>query len=319
VTVLEEATIALGEALRSVEFGQRLQQWHPSRRSADRPFGSLASYELNSGPAIRRTLQTLHLTRLAGETLQLSGRDQEYVLWIERALLAIQRIAGRCWVPIPARIRTLVVDEDDLGPNASHYIPASREHQLGPALRFAKLDTPQVEEMIDRVAASCRDTPCHRDAAELAEHVGANPDLMQRLNAHRARTLEQLNFGEKLTIGEADERGRAVVRAAYDHADKDVTEVARAFRALNELIQLHAIRDPWACRDRRDCHRRLRYRRDQMPPKAASSVGSFCDIRSPSNTSWASAVTLHPSCWPADRRVVHARGHNFPVVRTGSD
>src|SRR4051812_17539548 len=106
VSPLEQASLALGEQLRRAEFGQRLQELHPSRRADDRNFSALAGYEVNSAPAIRRTLQTLFLTELAGEPLSLSDDDRAYIAWITQAWRAIQRIAGRCWVPMRSELRT---------------------------------------------------------------------------------------------------------------------------------------------------------------------------------------------------------------------
>jgi hypothetical protein len=236
VSPLEQAVLTLGEALRSAEFGERLRELHPSRRADNHPFGSLASYELNSAPAIRRTFQTLHLTKLAGEPLQLSDDDRAYIEWVGLAWRATQRIAGRFWSPMPSKIRTTVVDQDDLGPNACHYLPASRVHELGPALKFAGLDSPAIEGLIDAAVLECRATPSYTAALELVKEVEADNDLLKRLMTRQRRVLRKVQPTEKMTISDADDRARLIVREAYSEAEPDVAAVATAVRAHNELV-----------------------------------------------------------------------------------
>jgi len=236
VSPLEQAAVSLGEELRQAEFGQRLQELHPSRRADQAPFGSLASFEVNSGPAIRRTLQTLHLTQLANEPLTLSDADQAYIAWITDAWRAMQRIAGRCWVPMRSELRTMIVDQDDLGPNASHYIPASRVHEPGPALRFAGLESTRVQEAIDALVVACRSTPCYQRALECVSRMEQNSDLRTRVDKRRKRIVGELQPPERMTIADADNRARLIVRHGYENADGDVRVVADAVRAHNELV-----------------------------------------------------------------------------------
>lgn len=233
---LEQAALVLGEELRRAQFGQRLQELHPSRRADQGSVLSLASYEVNSGPAIRRTLQTLHLTKLAGEPLELSDDDKEYIAWIIQAWRAMQRIAGKCWVPMRSELRTMIVDEDDLGPNASHYIPATRVHETGPALKFAGLDSAPVQGAIDALVAACRSTHCYRKAVEALSRVEQDPDLRKRVEVRGKRILNQLQPPERMTIHDAENRARFIVRHGYEDAEADVGAVVDAVRAHNELI-----------------------------------------------------------------------------------
>ncbi|HYZ79035.1 MAG TPA: hypothetical protein VE596_16845 [Gaiellaceae bacterium] len=233
---VELATLELGRTLREREFGQRLREIHPSRRAGEASFDSLAAYELSSGPAVRRTFHTLEMTNLAGQPLNLTDEDREYVTWIGQAWLAMRRIAGRCWRPIPPDVRLLVIDQDDLGPAASPYIPASREHEYGPALAFAGLDTPEVAEKITAVVEACRSTACHEHVSELVECGQSDTAFLRTLAAQRARIVSRLDFRERLTIGEANQRRYAIVQRAYDSAPADVREFADAVRAYNELV-----------------------------------------------------------------------------------
>lgn len=233
---LEQAALVLGEELRRAQFGQRLQELHPSRRADQASFLSLASYEVNSGPAIRRTLQTLHLTKLAGEPLEMSDDDREYIAWVIQAWRAMQRIAGKCWVPMRSELRTMIVDEDDLGPNASHYIPATRVHETGPALKFAGLDSTPVQGAIDALVAACRSTPCYRTSVDALSRVEEDSDLRKRIDARSKRILGQIQPPERMTIHDAENRARLIVRQGYEDAEADVGAVAHAVRAHNELI-----------------------------------------------------------------------------------
>jgi hypothetical protein len=238
VTDLELAVFELGQMLRDREFGQKLTGFHPSRWAGESAaFQSLSSYELSSGPALRRTFKTLEMTQMAGQPLDLSADDHDYIAWVEQAWRAMQRIAGRCWRPIPAHVRLLVFDEDDLGPTVSPYIPASREHEYGPALAFAGLDDTHVEEKIAGIVAACRSTPCYEHVAALAERVGDDVALRRRIKVERDGIVSRLTVRERLTIGQANERRSEIVRRGYDDAtDRDVREFAAAVRAYNELV-----------------------------------------------------------------------------------
>ncbi len=161
MTAVEAATIALGEQLRVVQFGKYLRENHPSRRGADAPFQSLATYELSGGSAIRRTFAVISLAERAGEKLEWTDADREYLEWITGAWQAMKRIAGKCWAPIRADTRYLVVDEDDLFPDETQYLLGTRESGLGPWLRFAGLNDPSVDVLIRELVAACRDTPAY--------------------------------------------------------------------------------------------------------------------------------------------------------------
>jgi len=236
VTELELATLDLGQALRECEFGQRLREFHPSRRAGQASFQSLASYELSSGPALRRTFHALEMTKLAGQPLDLTDDDRDYVTWVGKAWRAMQRIAGHCWQPIPPRVRLLVIDQDDLGPLASHYIPVSREHEYGPALAFAGLDTTDVTAKISAVTSACHATPCHAHVAALAERVQGDTTFRRELSRTRELIVSKLTLRKDLTIGQNTARRNTIVRTAYDAAPADVRNFAEAIRAYNELV-----------------------------------------------------------------------------------
>lgn len=236
VTNLEQATFDLGRLLRDREFGQKLRELHPSRRAGEAAFESLSSYELSSGPALRRTFHALEITKMASQPLNLTDADRQYISWVGEAWRAMQRVAGRCWRPVPSHVRLLAVDQDDLGPTVSPYIPASREHEYGPALRFAGLDDVDVEERIATVVAACRATPCHEHVAALSAQVQADASLRRRAAQQRERIVSRLTFQERLTIGQANERRSSIVQQGYDTAERDIREFALAVRAFNELV-----------------------------------------------------------------------------------
>lgn len=236
MTAVEAATVALGEELRRAEFGQYLLQNHPSRRGINAPFQSLATYELSGGSAITRTFAVISLSKRAGEELEWTDADREYLEWITGAWQAMKRIAGKCWTPIRAETRCVVVDEDDLLPDETQYLPGTRQSGLGPWLRFAGLDDPSVDALIGELAAACRNTPAYAAAAEQSGRVDEDRDLMGRASRRRQSIVRGLSFRNPERIGDAKRRRRALVRSAYDAADCDLRSFAVAIRAYNELV-----------------------------------------------------------------------------------
>jgi hypothetical protein len=236
VSPLENAAQALGEAMRAAEFGQRLQAYHPSTRGGDMSLDSLRAYEVNSGPAIRRTLQTLSMAKAAGEQLTLTDEDRVYIEWVGRALLAVQRIAGRCWAPTRPELRTLVIDEDDLGPGGSAYLSKTREFTPGPALRFAGLDSPPVVSAIDSLVECCRATPCFEAAREQLVRLESNRALRDRLVRMRQGVVRRIAPQPGMRVGEVQSRAHSIVLAAYEDADPETLVLANAVRGYNQLI-----------------------------------------------------------------------------------
>lgn len=135
-----------------------------------------------------------------------------------------------------ADVRTLIVDQDDLGPVVSSYIQGSRLHQPGPALRFAGLDGEAVQAAIDELVATCRTTPCYQTALEQTRRVEADRALRVRLTQQRQRVLRALRPRQQELIGEFHSRAWKIVERAYSSADADVSAVANAVRAHNELV-----------------------------------------------------------------------------------
>jgi len=130
----------------------------------------------------------------------------------------------------------LVFDQDDLGPAASIYIPATREHEYGPALAFAGLDSEEVAPKIAAVVDACRSTPCHEHVRELAETASSHASFLRKLEQERRRIISSLNFREPLTIGQTHARQYGIVQRCYDSAPSDVRAFADAVRAYNELL-----------------------------------------------------------------------------------
>jgi hypothetical protein len=64
--------------LRASTFGEALRQFHPGRRTGPPPTETLASLELNHGPAIHRTFWAFELMQHTGIRVDL-GPEKEYL------------------------------------------------------------------------------------------------------------------------------------------------------------------------------------------------------------------------------------------------
>lgn len=234
---LEARTIEAGFALRESPFGAALRAFHPGRR-AQGGFGeSLASLELNHGPAFHRTLWALDLMERTGQRVDL-GPERDYLRWWQAGLQAVAGIASLCWGEIPVDLRIAVMDEDDLGALYSRYIPGSRGG--GPparALAFQGLDSGEVRTALDALGTAASCTPSYIEAREriqdLRSHGGRRTLLKQR---SRIEDRLERATAEPLTLDEAREVMQETIRHGYDDAADAVRAAAHAVQAHDELI-----------------------------------------------------------------------------------
>lgn len=280
VTAVEKAVIALGEHLRNEPFGQYLHSHHPSRRGGDGPLDSLAPYELSGGSAIRRTFAVISLSQRAGEQLSWTDDDREYLEWVTRAWQAMKRIAAKCWAPIRSDIRSLVVDEDDLFPDETQYLPGARESGVGPWLQFCGLDREPANTLISELVAACRHTAAYNAAAECAARVAKDGVLRAEAVRRRQLIMGGLAIRKPELIGVAKNRRLDLVARAYESSGADVRQFAASVRGYNELINYVL----WAVLGLAEITR---------TPKVSTSVDSI-RARRRQRSLWVDFATLDP-------------------------
>lgn len=240
ISALERAVIAACAAFREDQIGEAMRRHSPSTRHGgpeEAPQDRLAMFEVNGGAPITRTLHALQMIQMAGKPFDASAA-RDYLEWIQQAMAAVQRLAQMCWQPIPKRERTQVLDEDDLGPAASPYLPASRQDEPGPALQFESLRDSQALEGWYEVSRRARATPCYAAAHEAGE-VLRQPEVRKELLACREafnQARKEVLEGPPITVGEALRRQKELIRGAYDHASPELRQAAFAIRAYSELI-----------------------------------------------------------------------------------
>lgn len=239
-TLLEEAVASAGEALRQSDFGTTMQTFRANRRKAHGTGWSwITALELNQGPPIQRALTAAATLKAAGKGDLFTVEDSEYLGWASQARLAIQRITAKCWSPIPAQIRTLIVDEDDLPDPLGHgYIRNTRVSQLGDLLGPVGLKDPLSRAALRLVWSEAKATPAFLAARESAEAIASDPSLAARLRLRRSETLKQFqphSTGEMLVA--VENRCRELITSTYANEPLKVQEVALSIRAYNRLVQ----------------------------------------------------------------------------------
>lgn len=269
ITALEQAVIEAGTALREAPFGRALGRWNPRLRCAlieeqvSEDCTPLADTEVNlgMGPPIRSTFAAIEFAELV-EDKDVAVTDPEYMNWVVRAHWAFQRIAGKCWVPIPQHVRLAVADVDDFSPLISAYIPQSRENELGPALAFEGLDSPEVTKALQAVFGAIRLSSAHRAACEVSAIADADKHLMPRLRRARSSVLRMIQE-RRPTMSELRSNTRAILEDAYGAIDAALLDVVGRFWSLNELIN-HVL---WALLGYADGH--------APPPVLSNNLGSI--------------------------------------------
>lgn len=242
ISDLEKAVSTAGKTLRDIEFGKSLRRWSPSLRCARKneevseDCTALADTEvrLGMGPPIRSTFAAVEYGRII-EGQDLERSDPEYMAWVRQAHWALQRIAGKCWNPIPQRLRTAVLDVDEFNPLVHYYIPRSRENRFGPALSFEDLDGVAASAALTDVAFAARETSVHRAVFSHLPEAAEDGVLLRKLTDSKAAVLGELEE-EQLNFGELKRNLRERLNEAYSRQSSEVAEVAQAIRAANELI-----------------------------------------------------------------------------------
>lgn len=242
ISALEEAVVNAGIALRNSPFGAALGRWNPGRRCAligNQVSGDCtpladAEVKLGMGPPIRRTFAAIQFAHLV-EDQDIAKTDLDYMEWINRAHWAFQRVAGKCWAPLPQRLRLAVADVDDFGPLISAYIPASRENELGLALAFEGLDSPPVTTALQKVLETIRLTPVHEAAREVLQIAKADKMLVRKLELAKSTILERIR-DSRPTIVELRQNARSILDEEYRTIDRSLFDISNRIRALNELV-----------------------------------------------------------------------------------
>lgn len=241
ISDLERAAIGACAAFHEGQIGEGLRRFSVAARHGgpdEAPSDQLVMYEVNSGAPVARTLRTLQMMEMSGTPVDTSGAEQ-FLEWIPRAVAAIQRLAQMCWQPIPKRERKLVFDEDDLGPAASAYLPATREDQLGPSLvEFEGLAGSDALESWKELSRWARQTEAYAAAKEAGEAL-QNPALNRELVACRegcSQRLREVLEGPPITLGDTLDKQKDLIRGAYDGASADLRQAAIAIRGYSELV-----------------------------------------------------------------------------------
>jgi hypothetical protein len=240
ISELERATIAACGAFHAGQIGEGLRRFSVASRSGgpgELDADQLVKYEVNAGPPITRTMRTLQMWDMGGGGEGTAGAE-DLLRWLPGAVAAVQRLAQLCWQPISQRERTLVFDEDDLGPAASWYLPATRSDETGPSLQFEGLAGSEALDAWKQVSRRARETDAYAAAAEAGQAL-KEPALARELQSCRdacARKLQEVVEGPPITLGEVIDTQKRLVRHAYDDASAPLREAAFAIRAYSELI-----------------------------------------------------------------------------------
>jgi hypothetical protein len=239
ISGLEQVTLAACSAFADSQFGAALRQRSPQTRHRENDlFGDpLITFEINGGAPIARTLKTLQMLEMSHEPIEREA-IQEYVAWIGQAMQAVQRLAQMCWAPIPKRERQLIYDEDDLGPAGSPYLPASRHDETGPSLAFEGLSGSEALAAWRAVVAELRQTPCYEGAKAAGVALGEPRLHAEAVACHEATQDACLALldGPPMTLGEALDGQRQIIRNAYVDASEDLQRAAAAIRGHSDLI-----------------------------------------------------------------------------------
>lgn len=244
VTGFERVVWATALAVRETEFGEILRRARlapNSTRSLRNITGwtvpeQLLGWELSYDPALHRTIAAV----FAVDMLKLSIPTEAgpWVLWVTRALEAMQRIAAKCWGAVPADVRRVFLDFDDLlAPATQSYIANLRLDQPDrPALRLAGLDSGPVQTALGDLFSEVEASATAVRVREVAKALRRQPSLMHGLTEVRARLetgIRSVFAGE--TGGQGFERAQRTIATAYDDRP-DLYEAVSALRTHNRQV-----------------------------------------------------------------------------------
>jgi hypothetical protein len=241
VTGLDQAVWATGLVVRETEFGEILRRARRSPHSLQEMKGwsvpdQLHSWELSYDPALQRTVAAMFAMRVLNHTIPTEA--EPWVQWVVGALAAMQRIAAKCWGPVPADVRRVFLDFDDLLPLATKdYIVKLRMDQPDrPTLRFGGLDSGPVRTALGSLFSEVQAGTSAGEARRAATTLRGRASMMNAVTEVRERLQNEIATpfaGEQGS--HALERVQRTVASAYD--DKpDLLGVVSALRAHNRLV-----------------------------------------------------------------------------------
>jgi hypothetical protein len=198
---------------------------------------SLASLESGHHPAIHRTHWAFEFQWRTGKVLDL-GPEAEHVQWWSSAAEAVAGIAALCWAPVPSEVRALVMDEDDLGPFFSRYIPATRVGSSA-AVSSTAFREPGTLAALRSLGAAAVATPSCQLAAISTNQLDEQDMLeltecRERIETTIGETIEPGLTGETVLSSEAARR--MVLADGYRGASFAVQAAVAAVQQHNELV-----------------------------------------------------------------------------------
>ena len=241
VTELERAVWATGLVLRKTEFGEVLRRARLGPASLQELVGwsvpeQLHGWELSYDPALQRTFAAMVTMNML--KLPIPTEAHPWVQWMTGALTAIQRIAAKCWGPVPADVRRVFLDFDDLLPPATkEYLAKLRMDQPDvPSLRFGGLDSGPARSALGSLFSEVQGGTSATAAFRAATMLRARGGLMIALSEvreHLEKEIATVFAGEQ--SGQAFERAQRTVTSAYD-GYPDLVGVVSALRAHNRVV-----------------------------------------------------------------------------------
>jgi hypothetical protein len=241
VRPIEEAVIAVGKAVSTTSFGETLRNDraitnHDSVQApAVSPTIGRKEFELSLCPAIQRSFAAIGLMRLNHQ--KISDADQQWELWCQSALKAVQRIAGKCWAHVREDLRHIFVDYDDLLPIERHaYITSLRFGTVGPHLNFCGLNQAETSEVLRTMWGAVRASELGEEVLEASDRAGHSAKVMRELANSRLQFTRSLQERGQMRLGDAWERHRELVRGAYWDVSIACQEVTAVLRRFNGFV-----------------------------------------------------------------------------------
>jgi hypothetical protein len=241
VTRFERTVWATGLILRETEFGDILRgaRRGPNALQELKGWGipdQLHGWELSYDPALQRTLAAMVAMGMLNRPIPPEAGP--WVQWVSGALAAMQRIAAKCWGPIPADVRRVFLDVDDLLPPATKaYIAKLRLDQPDRrSLRLGGLDSGPVRTALGSLFSGVQDGTTAAQARRAATTLRGRAGLMNAATEVRERLQNDIATAFAGEQGsQAFERAQRTVASAYD-VKPDLMGVVSALRAHNRHV-----------------------------------------------------------------------------------
>ena len=240
----EHALTTAGVALSHSPLGVALQKYHPGRRTPHEApsVSQLARMELNTAPAVRRTLAVLFTANATGFDLRLSNEDRTYIAWVQEVHAFLQAMADRWWGGVNPDIRMLFVDGDEVPPLlwSTSYIPALRiSHPPSLDVAGARLGLTNGDlAELSLAWKEARRTAVYEAATAARDKIRRDRPLRNAITVHGASIRARFASAVPTTTTDESARLRRLIAEAYDDVAPDVAATARALRDYNELVQV---------------------------------------------------------------------------------